>query len=155
MWEYINPDELYHSGVLGMRWGRRKRKSSELNKKKEFKNLKKQEDYNKLVKDNDDRVKTYGKDTVKTVNRIGIAATAYTGLVFSKMAFNMGKRSLDKIKNQPISTNKIKGTEAMTLGAIGIIGGLTLRQINKYHNDNKMADNYEYRQYLKKNKINS
>lgn len=29
MWKYNNIEEIYHSGVLGMRWGRRKRISSD------------------------------------------------------------------------------------------------------------------------------
>ena len=86
MWKYNNPDELYHYGILGMKWGRRKARTRVSDDAREYKRLKKR------------KIKTLSNQELKRVNErsnlerqykqnnpgamkkvaIGVAATAAT-----------------------------------------------------------------------------
>ena len=108
------------------------------------------------IKDTDKRVKSYGKGMVKTSNRIGMGANVYMGLVGTSVAYNTGKRYIQKMASnptKPLTPNKLKIASAATLGAMALIGGKTISNISKLHKDNKRVDDYDYRRYLeKKNK---
>lgn len=153
----MDQNELYHHGILGMKWGHHKTKNNSISKDRKkreaFKVYQKQEKINKMIKDNDRRVKTYGKRWVKNANRINMAATAYSGIVVANVIKNIGERSIRRIAADPTKSDaQLRLAEAGTLAALGVIGARSINTIHKLHKDNKLADDYEYRQYLKKNK---
>lgn len=109
MWTYNNPDELYHYGVLGMKWGRRKnsytskdhrrvkyltsKKTNQLSNK-ELSEINKRYNLESQYK-NYKNQKSIGRNAVKSFVSIagGITATAGAYEVYKKY----GAQILDKM----------------------------------------------------------
>lgn len=116
MWQYNNPEELYHYGVLGMRWGRRKSsadhlsaRSIEKKKLREMSNNEIKELTNRLSLERNYR--SFKPGTIKQ----GIAAVTTTaGILGSIIAIKnngpqvikIGKDLVDKFKNLKIPKMK-------------------------------------------------
>lgn len=204
MWEYNNTDELYHWGVLGMRWGHRKaqykenkayrKASKEYNLKQKWaaKDKAKQYRINKV----DSKINKYGGNInkYKNINRakmaghVGLAglgtaavttgASAVLGNKYKGSAaqsyVRMMKNMSDKIASDKASknifrkiglkkrtANYIKDTEMMRkdvkkwAGAIAVgsavVGAIAAKKIYNLHKQNKIANDYNYRKYVKNN----
>ena len=143
MWQYQNTDELYHHGVLGMRWGVRKQADH---------SAKKQAKHEKWVKDNDKRVKTYGKKMVKFSNRARMAVIGVTGYSITKSISQIGAQACRKAlaKTGGVPTAKTRATGIAALAAMGLTAGATIGSIYTLHKDNKLADGYDDRQQAAK-----
>lgn len=109
MWKYNNLDELYHYGVLGMKWGRRKA-SYVTRDSKRVKNIRKKhidEMTNKELKEANNRLqlekqykdltykKNIGQKAIKTF--IGVAGTIVAVEGAAKTYERIGKLAVNKI----------------------------------------------------------
>lgn len=125
MWKYNNSDELYHWGVLGMKWGHRKDKNNIISKIKKEYNIYKEA--NKKDK------------SVKVANIIGgVAAIGAGGIYgFSKKSgiYNRG------MKLAQISLKAI-GNASFTYGtAMGLLNYKNYKNKNKKYNYYNESDN--------------
>lgn len=123
MWNYNTPDELYHYGILGMRWGHRKSKNNIISKIKKEYNIYKEA--NKKDK------------SVKIANIIGgVAAIGVGGIDgFSKTSgiYNRGMKLAQ-------TSLKAIGNVSFTYGtAMGLLNYKNYK--NKKHNYYNKLDN--------------
>lgn len=148
-------DELKHYGVLGMKWGRRRATSkvdpSKHPSRKEYKKAKRIELTEKRIKDNDDRVSTYGKKQVIAANAIHIAATAYGTKVAMGIVKEIGVGTMKGIAQNPnMGNGALHVASALTVAGMGAVAVNGLKNINKLGHDIALTNDYDYRQYQKK-----
>lgn len=101
-----------------------------------------------MVKDNDKRVKTYGKGMVKFANRANAAVIGITGYHVTKGVTRIGANACRKAltKTGGIATAKTRATGLATLAVMGLTSGYTISTVHKLHKDNRLADGYADRQ---------
>ena len=106
MWKYNTPEELYHYGVLGMKWGVRRNRStskSSIPRKKKQKVDTRSEDSKNVAQIRKKKVKQMSNQELKEVNKRLELETRYTELSNKKIT---GQRAVQAF----IATGMTLGT---------------------------------------------
>ena len=121
----MNNNELYHYGVLGMKWGRRKTRSiNKISKKSNSKNKKQKE------------TKTFYSEKKKAATMIAIGAgSVAASLALSKISsytYNNFKNNGTPLHAKIVNGSHIASEALSTIGLIGIGTG-TVKHITSYN----------------------
>ena len=156
MWKYNNTDELYHYGVLGMRWGHRKSKINTMNKElKRYRKLEKEEKkklkLNKIeserYKKANTRIKKLGVNKYRKTQQIARVGSAIGGALSANL-------TLGAIRSTSRFVKKKQTGKAFVSSLLAGFGGIaTLGYINANREARRninQANEYEYNQYEKK-----
>lgn len=109
------------------------------------------EKYAKMIKDNDARVKAYGKNAVKAASAMQIVNTAVGMTAGMSIVKALGMRSVKRVAENPNFGNAaLHTTSALAVAGMGAIAVSSLKTMHALRQDMKLADQYEYRQYMKK-----
>lgn len=107
-----------------------------------------------MIKDNDRRVKIYGKNQVKRANTLAAGITAVSmarvTIGIKRIGAAACRNALRRSGGVANADTRLRG--ALTLAGMGLATGYAIKYINIARKDNKLADQYEHRQALKKRK---
>ena len=102
MWRYNSPDELYHYGILGMKWGRRKAKYSSSNNpkyKKKYSSARPKAKPSYISKDS---------KRVKNIKRKHIDEMTNEELKVANNRLNLEKQYKDLTRRQSVGQKAVK-----------------------------------------------
>lgn len=149
MWQYNNTDELYHYGILGMKWGHRKniiqrfkqKRKRAIYKKNNLdsngKKIGRKYTYKRYSQEREESKKEVKKTRIRQVTSIGVNQVGSILRRSAKLTYNnsIGKEVPYSTARYVNSAERV-GRALETIGAIGLYGS-TVHGVKKQYDINK------------------